>query len=304
MKGKEKALKEFKLRRLVRKAIRIKEFKENQAKLEEENKLRKIIRHLIINEEIDADTNPAPYESTAMNILADVLDQSLPILKTGLRKLAKTEERSSFRSHVLEKFVNLFNTIESLDIEGKAIGESDLTENEIEVDINVPDDMVVPPSEKDRFKQKEKSTEEKEEQSFAKFAKDGENPTGARAAFDAFNNSNIASIIANKRKVLHDDVDKEEFKKYCLYNIDLWLITYEDEISDELGQSSAFTNPIIQKPSGAKVSAEKVTGSGPDELENEPEVEPEAGAGQDLSADEFEDELEKLLMMEIQNVGE
>ena len=156
MKGKEKALKEFKLRRLVRKAIRIKEFKENQAKLEEENKLRKIIRHLIINEEIDADTNPAPYESTAMNILADVLDQSLPILKTGLRKLAKPEERSSFRSHVLEKFVNLFNTIESLDIEGKAIGESDLTENEIEVDINVPDDMVVPPSEKDRFKQKEK----------------------------------------------------------------------------------------------------------------------------------------------------
>ena len=238
-----------------------------------------------------------------MNILADVLDQSLPILKTGLRKLAKPEERSSFRSHVLEKFVNLFNTIESLDIEGKAIGESDLTENEIEVDINVPDDMVVPPSEKDRFKQKEKSTEEKEEESFAKFAKDGENPTGARAAFDAFNNSNIASIIANKRKVLHDDADKEEFKKYCLYNIDLWLITYEDEISDELGQESAFTNPIIEKPSGARVSADKVTGSGPDELEGEPETETKVGTGQDLSADEFEDELEKLLMMETQNVG-
>lgn len=304
MKNKEQALREFKLRRLIRKAIRIKEEKDRISTLKEEEKLRKVIRY-ILQEDVDADTNPAPYESTAMNILADVLDQSLPILKTGLRKLAKPEERSSFRSHVLEKFVNLFNTIESLDIEGKAIGESDLTENEVEVDINVPEDMVVPPSEKDRFKQKEKSTEEKEEESFAKFAKDGENPTGARAAFDAFNNSNIASIIANKRKVLHDDADKEEFKKYCLYNIDLWLITYEDEISDELGQESAFTNPIIEKPSGARVSADKVTGSGPDEMPSEqgPETDVPAG-GEDLTADEFESELEKLLMMEIHDVGE
>ena len=96
---------------------------------------------------------------------------------------------------------------------------------------------------------------------------------------------------------MHDDQDKEEFKKYCLYNIDLWLITYEDEISDELGQEAAFTNPIIKKPSGAKVSAERVTGAGPEE-----DVEMEAGE-KDFSADEFEDELEKLLMMEREYVG-
>ena len=300
MSDKEKKLKEFKLRRLIRKAIRIKESKEKTIRLQEEEKLRKVIRHVIISEEVDSDTTPAPYESTPMNILADVLDQALPVLKTGLRKLAKPEERRSFRSHVLEKFVNLFNPIESLDVQGKAIGESDLNEDEdIDVKIKVPDDMVVPPSEKDRFKEKEKSTEEKEEESFSKFAKQGENPTGARAAFETFGNSNIASIIANKRKVLHDDEDKQQFKKYCLYNIDLWLITYEDEISDELGQESAFTNPIIKKPSGAKVSAEKVTGAGPEEGDETPDIE----AGQDLSADDFEDELEKLLMMERDYVG-
>ena len=300
MSDKEKKLKEFRLRRLIRKAIRIKESKEKAIKLQEEEKLRKIIRHVIINEEVDSDTTPAPYESTPMNILADVLDQALPVLKTGLRKLAKPEERRSFRRHVLEKFVNLFNTIESLDVQGKAIGETDLNEDEdIDVKIKVPDDMVVPPSEKYRFKEKEKSTEEKEEESFKKFAKEGENPTGARAAFETFGNSNIASIIANKRKVLHDDEDKQQFKKYCLYNIDLWLITYEDEISDELGQESAFTNPIIKKPSGAKVSAEKVTGAGPEEGNEIPDIE----ADQDLSADDFEDELEKLLMMERDYVG-
>jgi len=299
MRDKEKKLKEFKLRRLIRKAIQIKESKEKKVRLQEEEKLRKVIRHVIINEEVDSDTTPAPYESTPMNILADVLDQALPVLKTGLRKLAKPEERRSFRSHVLEKFVNLFNTIESLDVRGKAIGETDLNEDEdIDVKIKIPDDMVVPPSEKDRFKEKEKSTEEKEEESFSKFAKEGENPTGARAAFETFGNSNIASIIANKRKVLHDDEDKQQFKKYCLYNIDLWLITYEDEISDELGQESAFTNPIIKKPSGAKVSAEKVTGAGPEENET-----PDIEGARDLSADDFEDELEKLLMMERKYVG-
>ena len=302
MSDKEKKLKEFKLRRLIKKAIKIKEHRQRVTVLQEESDLRKVIRHFIINEEVDSDTNPAPYESTPMNILADVLDQALPILKTGLRKLAKPEERASFRGHVLEKFVNLFSTIESLDVEGKAIGESDLTEAEeddtVQVDINIPEDMVVPSSEKDRFKAKDKTPEEKEEESFKKFAVEGENPTGARAAFETFNNSNIASIIANKRKVLHDDEDKEEFKKYCLYNVDLWLITYEDEISDELGQESAFTNPIIQKPSGAKVSAERVTGGGPgDDAMDSP------AEGEDLSADEFEDELEKLLMMEREHVG-
>ena len=298
MSEKETRLKEFKLRRLIRKAIRIKESKENMAELQEEENLRKVIRHFIINEEVDSDTNPAPYESTPMNILADVLDQALPILKTGLRKLAKPEERASFRSHVLEKFVNLFSTIESLDVEGKAIGESDLVEADededtVQVGINVPEDMVVPKFEKDRFKEKDKTPEEKEEESFKKFAVEGENPTGARAAFETFSNSNIASIIANKRKVLHDDEDQEDFKKYCLYNVDLWLITYEDEISD-----SAFTNPIIQKPSGAKVSAERVTGGGPDE-----EMTDAPAGAEDLSADEFEDELEKLLMMEREHVG-
>ena len=299
MKEKQQALKEFKLRRLIRKAIRIKEAKERKAQAQirkEEEKLRQVVRHLILKEEVDSDTNPAPYESTAMNILADVLDQALPVVKSGLRKLAKPEERASYRAHVIEKFMNLFNTIESLDVAGKAIGESDLELAEQEqdnIEIKIDSDMVIPPSEKDRFKPKEKKPEEAEQEKFSKFAIAGENPTGARAAFDTFNNSNISSIVANKRKVLHDEADKQEFKDYALYNIDLWLTTYEDEISDELGQEPAFTKPITQKPSGAKVDAPKVPN---DESEPAPEG---GGAGSD-----FEAELEKVLMMEDIYVGE
>ena len=137
MNDKETKLREFKLRRLIRKAIKMKEHKQRKAVLQEEQKLRKAIRFLILNEEIDSDTNPAPYESTAMNILADVLEQALPVLKTGLRKLSKPEERASYRKHVLEKIINLFSTIESLDVQGKAIGETDL-EDKIDININRP----------------------------------------------------------------------------------------------------------------------------------------------------------------------
>ena len=296
MNKKEEMRKEIKLRRLIRKALRIKEAKkklfEKKQVLQEET-LRRVIRHMLLSEEVDSDTNPAPYESTPMNILADVLDQSLPVLKSGLRKLAKAEERASFRAHVLEKITNLFNTIESLDIVGKAIGESDLelTEQDEDIEIRIDPDMVVPPSEKDRFKPKEKAPEEAEEGKFKNFAIDGETPTGARAAFETFNNSNIASVIANKRKVLHDEQDKIQFKEYCLYNIDLWLVTYEDEISDELGQEAAFTKPLTQKPSGARVSAPKV-----------PNIGDEALSVQDTE-DTLEDDLEKILMMEKEHVG-
>ena len=61
MSDKETKLREFKLRRLIRKAIKMKEHKQRKAVLQEEQKLRKAIRFLILNEEIDSDTNPAPY---------------------------------------------------------------------------------------------------------------------------------------------------------------------------------------------------------------------------------------------------
>jgi len=307
MSNKENKLKEFKLRRLIRKAIKIKEHKQRTVVLQEEKTLRKAIRFLV-KEEIDSDTNPAPYESTAMNILADVLEQSLPILKTGLRKLSKPEERASYRKHVLEKIINLFSTIESLDVQGKAIGETDLADD-VEIKIKAPDGMVVPPSEKERFEPKEKSTEEKEEESYGKFALQGENPTGARAAFETLNNSNIPSIIANKRKVLYDIEDKEEFKKYCIFNIDLWLITYEDDISDELGQEPAFTEPMAERPSGSTFSTagKKLEDMFAQSQQSMQKTYPRKDAPdtnkKDLNPNEFEDELEKLLMMERKHVG-
>ena len=93
MNRKEKLLQEFKLRRLVRKAIRIKQQKDKNTqneKLIEEEKLRKIISYVLKEGDVDSDTKPAPYASTPVNALADAFNQILPVLKSGLRKWLET----------------------------------------------------------------------------------------------------------------------------------------------------------------------------------------------------------------------
>ena len=70
MNRKEKLLQEFKLRRLIRKAIELKHLKERKQRekqSKDENNLRMVIRHLLKEGDVDSDANPAPYESTALN---------------------------------------------------------------------------------------------------------------------------------------------------------------------------------------------------------------------------------------------
>ena len=102
---------EEQLRLLIRNAILIKNLKENR----EEQHLRNFVRLLLIEGDVDSDTKPAPYESTPVNMLADAFNQILPVLKSGLRKLAKPEERRSYRDHVIEKFKSIFDGFESMD---------------------------------------------------------------------------------------------------------------------------------------------------------------------------------------------
>ncbi len=61
MNKKEQLLQEFKLRRLIRKALKIKKAKESAQSLSEEKKLRQVIRQLLKEGDVDADTKPAPY---------------------------------------------------------------------------------------------------------------------------------------------------------------------------------------------------------------------------------------------------
>jgi len=264
MKTNEEVLQELKLRRFIRKAIKLKQQKDKIEKskiLQEEAKLRSIVRHLIIEGDVDSDTKPAPYASTALSALADAFNQILPVLKTGLRKLSKPEERRSYRAHVLQKFDSMFSNFEGLDAPpAGAIGEGDLNEQEEDIDSltvkidNRPDDaMVVPDFEKDRFKPKEEKKLEPDEDDIQNLAIDTEDPVGARFAFNTINNSNIEKLLGDNRKLLPTDEYKQQFKDYALYNADLWLLTYEKELADELGAEPAFDSTVTKKPAGAEV---------------------------------------------------
>ena len=150
MKRHEEMLSEIKLRRLVRAAIKIKKAKIKKAQKQqmlEEQKLRKLVKMLIKEGDVDADTNPAPYESTALNALADAFNQVLPVIKSGLRKLKRPEERKSYRAHVLQKFESMFKNFEGLDVSSQNIGEGPVNEQEDdEISIKIDDPARVMPS--------------------------------------------------------------------------------------------------------------------------------------------------------------
>jgi hypothetical protein len=248
---------ENKLRMVIREAIKLKIKKQKV----EEKQLRKVIRHYIAEaKEIDADGNPTPYGSTALVALADGFNEILKTVKDGLRSLQKPEERASYRLNMIEKFKNFFIKAEGFDSKKSGmVGESDINEQELEVKIdNRPDDALVMPSDRsedERFKEREKSDEEKAEEAFETERVEGEDPTGAIWAFDVWNGSNIEATLSDKRKLLPSEEYKQEFKEYCLYNIDLWCIIYEKSISAEKGQEPAFTEPVMPRPAGAQVSS-------------------------------------------------
>ena len=255
---------EQKLRLLIREALKIKLNKKNS----EEQMLRQVIRHYITEaKEIDADGNPTPYESTPLVFLADAFNDILKTVKDGLRSLQEPEERASYRVNMLEKFKNFFAKAEAFDAKKSgALGESDLDEQEVKVTLDMDDDARVMPSDKsedERFTPREKSDEEKADEEFDTEKVEGEDEQGAIWAFDVWNNSNIAATLSDKRKLLKRDDYRQTFKEYCLYNIDLWMITYEKDIAKEKGQEPAFTDPTMPKPAGAEVSP-AVTGG--DEL--------------------------------------
>ena len=272
---------EVQLRKLVRRAIKFKIASEKKTNLIEEQKLRNVIRHLILEaKEIDADGNPTPYGSTPLVFLADAFNEILKTIKDGLRSLQKPEERASYRLNTLEKFKNFFAKAEGFDT--NKIGESDINEEEsLKVTLDLDDDARVMPSdesEDQRFKPKEKSEEDRAKEDFETERIQGTDNTGAIWAFDTWNNSNIEATLSDKRKLLPSDEYKQEFKEYCLYNIDLWMLTYEKDLAEEKNQEPAFDKIIMPRPRGAELSAQARQFEDGDEAENLETGLPELGS--------------------------
>jgi len=298
---------ELKLRLLIREAIKIRSKQKNI----EDKKLRSVLRYLVREASgIDADTEPAPQASTALSALADAYNQVLPVLKSGLRKLKRPEERRSYRAHVLLKLKSIFQNLEAMDIETQKIGEGPVQEQEedekLTVKIDDPD-RVMPSdgSEDERFKSEPEPKLQPDEDDVEKLAIETEDPTGALRAFTTINNSNIEKILTDTRKLLPRSEDKEALKSYGMYNADLWLLTYEKELADEFSEPPAFDTVITAKPSGAQVQAPAQQF----DVDKEPEIsdfdfpDPEQ-ADEDEGFDETEDFDEDRESAQVPNFGD
>ena len=174
---------------------------------------------------------------------------------------------------MLYLFKRSFKRFEGFDIEQEVVGEGEMGEQEegsLNVTLELPDSAMVMPadgSENERFTPKEKSDEEKAKEEYEQEKVGGQDETGAIRAFHTWNNSNIEQTLSDQRQLLPREEDKVEYKEYALYNIDLWLLSYEKELAQEKGQEAAFTSTITPRPQGAKLQGPAAEFEAPDGVE-------------------------------------
>jgi hypothetical protein len=224
---------ELKLREQIRRAIKIiREKKEAKAKaiLEEETKLRTIIRSLLNEKEGEGD------ESTGIAFLRRDLKKILPELEEAYTSLRTSiEQRKSYRTHVLNAIQNLitvsdtnFNATPDKDPGEEAVG------IEEQIDVNIGDDA--PDARKRIDIGREKPEEEgeadtekdKEEAELEDFAIAGEDRTGAVEALRSM--KQIENVIKKTYNGLFDPNDRDLYADYLMTNLQLYFDEFEEEL--------------------------------------------------------------------------
>ena len=71
---------------------------------------------------------------------------------------------------------------------------------------------------------------------------------------ETIQNSNIKNVLQSSLNTLYKQEYKNQFREFTLYNVDLWLITYEKDLADERHQQPAFVDPIVAEPQGARLT--------------------------------------------------
>ena len=262
---------------LLRKYIRNKINTFLNEEKQQEQKLRVVIRSLI--KEAKDQANPHP--STGINKLRDAFRKAKPSIKTKFQQLTTSEEqRTSFVAHLLNAFISLFDQLDALNAQGKqpepeaaasagadaavdtlaAPPEDEDIEGQIEkelqsvlqeIQVTVDDDdegIDVVSDEKPKEKtQVEKDVDKKqaldtEREEFGSGLTDMDK-TGRNQSFDTFRL--VQSYFSDAYLDLDNQEDRKMFRQWCLYNLELLLKSYQDELNPGLEK------PEIENPEGA-----------------------------------------------------
>lgn len=234
-----------KLREYVRDILRTEKKKQKEeARLEalKEYQLRKTIRQII--KEAD---DVISHESTGINVLADLLETIVPILKSYYKKLGTdVEQRKSFRAHIIKSVQNLLSPVALMfkaggyagkkaeQPEEGALGEEGIKKEEIKVKVkkDAKGEEAFIPLKADRdaaeeaAAEAEKSKELKPEDAFTPI--EGEDETGRNIALQSF--KRVEKQIREAYSLLANEEDRGLFYDYLITNLKLYFDKFEDEL--------------------------------------------------------------------------
>jgi hypothetical protein len=194
----------------------------------QEQRLRKAIRTLI---EAETGTDE-PSTFTGINVLADLLKNIIPIISDDYKMLTtSTEQRESFRNHIVHAVQNTLRPIEA------NTNAEDVVENTIyELDASVLAEKIqvaIEPGggeigKEGNFIDIEDADPEEEE--FITLT--DQNETGRNFAAETF--KSVEKQIVDAYDMLADDEDQQLFYDYLITNLLLYFDKFEDELANEL----------------------------------------------------------------------
>ena len=247
-------LDELKLREQIRRAISIigeRKQVANKQLLSEEQRLRKVIRRLLKEEEGQGD------ESTGISYLRRDLKKTIPELEGGYKALrSKKEQRDSYRAHIISALKDIIlrgDTNFNAKSDGDALADGvdapmDAGMNE-EIDVNFGDAESFPDPSKKLDIGREKPEEiqaveddNEENKELDDFSIEGEDKTGAAAALTSM--KQIEKVVINTYSTLYDPTDRELYADYLITNTQLYFDEFEKELQTIIPEPE---NPEYEK---------------------------------------------------------
>ena len=246
------------LRENVRALISLVKKKKKKAPTEE-SQLRSMIREFLQHELKEAktpDNDPAPHQSTGINVLEDLLKKIIPQIEDDYKLLTTSEEqRESYRAHIVQAVVQ---TLTPVELNNDAPDKEATPELDEEIDVNISDDET-----DDMFidirSDKERAAEEEEEEEDPRdsFGIEGKDTTGRNMAYTTF--KKVESQIIDSYDMLSNPEDQEIFFDYLIANLKLYFDKFEKEIQPNVEEPSnqAYDTAAAEEPAGGEVEGEE-----------------------------------------------
>jgi len=188
-----------------------------------ERDLRSVVRTLIM--EAKKDVEDAPHDSTAINLLEELLKQMLPGIEIDFKTLTTSDkQRGSYRANLLDGVSKL---LAAEDVNAHAHVRTEEVPLE-EIDIQVKDEDEEQ-SDEDKFIDISEEPPPEEEEPFGI---EGQEETGRNMAAKSYDN--IEKNIVDAYSILSDESDRKTFRDYLITNLKLYFDKWESELNAQL----------------------------------------------------------------------